>query len=149
MPGFRGHTADAQSSLRATQCDTGISDRASYSVTVPLAANRLLPNSHQRWEATCEADDTTISALSSWEITKSIRCPEGFQLTAAHTCFLHQGCSPSHRLVFPSRRTSGPLLNCTHQLVAFKTDPFDFKNFAYQAAFSDSQQVAEFTVNHS
>lgn len=94
MPGFRGHGADAQRSLRATQCDTGISDRVSYSITVSWAANHLLPDTHQRWEATCEVDDTAISPLSSWEITKSVQCPEGFQLTAAHThtCFLHQGC---------------------------------------------------------
>lgn len=63
-----------------------------HGVTCLLAANQLSLHTHQHWEATCDADDTTISPLSSRELTKAIWCPEGFQLTAGHTCFPNQGC---------------------------------------------------------
>lgn len=34
--------------------------------------------------ATCGADDTTISLLSSWKLTTAIWCPDGCRQTAAH-----------------------------------------------------------------
>lgn len=85
---------------------------------VAIAAIRLLLYTHQRWEATCSADDTTVSPLSSWMIrTKAMWCPEGFQLAAAHTCFLNQGWSSSHMLIIPDGRATGTFSwQCTRHL---------------------------------
>lgn len=62
-----------------------------HSDTLPLAANRSSPSTHQHWETTCEADDSNISPPSSSQIIEAIWCPEGIQLTATHTCFVNQG----------------------------------------------------------
>lgn len=84
---------------------------ATHCMIWSLAANKLLLSIHQQWEATCDADDTAISPLPSQEITKAIWCPNGFQLTTGHTCFLNQRWfkrwSPSHRPTFPDGRAGG------------------------------------------